>query len=246
MPEIEIIEDFDRAMQKLRFFKAANNYAELVASDSTNFKIAALSEHGFCSLWEIESGSWILGLGEFHPAFIPSLLEHAPSNQIRASLPRTWTDVQLEKGSEWNFFLIQSATAPSQPMKHRVVELSDDDEINVFMDTHSTDSSTRPGDSEILFWHGIRSEEGILLSIGAAVRWKSGANMLVSIATAPSERGKSMAQEVTASLVKRLFDLGAPFVGLGVYAHNTTAIKAYERVGFQLKEEFVSGPLLRS
>jgi len=233
-------------MEKLRTIKGPNNYAELSSGDSSDFTLAAFSTSGFCGLWEIESGPWILGLGEFNTTLIPVLLEHAASDQIRVSVPRSWTEVELEKRSEWNFYLIESSTAPNQPLKHTVVELTSDEEIEAFIEKHDTDPSTRPGDSEIIFWHGIRNQSDELLAIGAAVRWKSGATMVVSIATAPSERGKSMAQEVTASLVKRLFEMGSLLVGLGVWAHNAPAIRAYERVGFQLQEEFVSGPLLRS
>lgn len=245
MPELEIIKTFESTMEKLRAFKGPNSYAEL-AGDPSTFKSALLADAGFCGLWEIESGTWILGLGNFHPSFIPTLIDRASADQVRVTIPRNWTQVRLGKRSEWNFYLIESATSPIQPLKHRVVELNSDEEINAFIDDYAPDSSTKAGDSEIIFWHGIRGEQGELLSIGAAVRWKSGATMVVSIAIAPSERRKSMAQEVTASLVKRLFDSGSPLVGLGVWAQNAPAIRAYENVGFKLQEEFVSGPLLHS
>ena len=241
----EITTNFEYAMEKLRTFKGPNNYAAL-AGDSSNFKLALLTDVGFCGLWEVESDPWILGLGEFQPTFIPTLLRRVTSDQVRVTIPKDWTQVELEKRSEWNFFLIDSAITPNQPLNHLVVELHSDEEINSFIDNYAPESSTKPGDPEILFWQGIRNPQGDLLSIGASVRWKSGPTMVVSIATAPSERGKSMAQEVTASLVKRLFDLGSPVVGLGVWAQNAPAIRAYERVGFQLQEEFVSGPLLRA
>ncbi len=245
MLEPEISESFESAMKKLRAFKGSHSYAEL-AGDPSTFKSAVFADAGFCGIWEIESGQWILGLGDFRPSFIPTLIGRTSSGQVRVTIPRSWTQVELEKRSEWNFYLIESATTPIQPLKHRVVELNSDEEINTFIDDYAPDSSTKAGDSEIIFWHGIRGERGDLLSIGAAVCWKSGAAMVVSIATAPSERGKSMAQEVTSSLVKRLFDSGSPIVGLGVWAQNAPAIRAYENVGFKLQEEFVSGPLLHS
>jgi ribosomal protein S18 acetylase RimI-like enzyme len=245
MQEPEITTNFEYAMERLRTFKGPTNYAAL-AGDPSNFKLAILTDAGFCGLWEIESDPWILGLGEFQPTFIPTLRRRVTSDQVRVTIPRNWTQVELEKRSEWNFFLIDSAITPMQPLKHLVVELHSDKEINSFIDNYAPDSSTRADDPEVLFWEGIRNPQGDLLSIGASVRWKSGPTMVVSIATAPTERGKSMAQEVTASLVKRLFDLGSPIVGLGVWAANAPAIRAYERVGFQLQEEFVSGPLLRA
>lgn len=245
MLEQEIVESFSGAIKKLRTFKGTNSYAEL-AGDPSTFKVALFSDAGFCGLWEIESGPWILGLGNYQPTLIPTLVGCASSKSVRATIPRTWTAVELEKRSEWNFYLIESTTTPKDPLKHAIEELGSDSEINAFIEEYAPDSSTKAGDPEILFWHGIRGQEGELLSIGGAVRWKNGSTMVVSIATAPSARGKSMAQEVTSSLVKRLFDLGEPIVGLGVWAHNAPAIRAYENVGFHLEEEFVSGSLLQA
>ncbi len=243
MPDPKLELDYEKALDHLRPLKGPNNYAAL-AGDPSNFKAALLTEAGFCGLWEVDSEPWILGLGEFHSTFIPTVLRHVTSGQVRVTIPRNWTPVELETRSEWNFFSIDSTITPKQPLKHVVIELNSDEEINSFIDNYAPDSSTRSGDPEVLFWEGIRNPQGELLSIGASVRWKSGPTMVVSIATAPTERGKSMAQDVTASLVKRLFGLGSPVVGLGVWAANAAAIRAYESVGFQLQEELVSGPLL--
>lgn len=245
MKKPEIAQDFDEAIKRLRTIKGPNNYAEL-AGDPTTFRLAMLTDRGFCGLWAMEDGAWLLGLGAFDPLFVPTLLASAATDQVRVTIPRSWDQIELEKRSEWNFFLMDSSVMPGQPAKYTIEEVQSADEINTFIDNFAPDSSTKPGDSEIMFWHGIRDEKGDLASIGAAVRWKSGATMVVSIATAPSHRGKAMAQEVTASLVKRLFEMGSPIVGLGVWAHNTPAVSAYRRVGFELQEEFVSGPLLQA
>lgn len=243
MKELESVDNFEQTLARLRVFKGPYSYAAAVGGNSSNFKMALFADSGFSGLWELEDGPWILGLGDFEPAFIPALIAQASSIQVRVTIPRSWSEVELAKRSEWNFFQIEATDLLYQPLKHKVEELTSSDQINAFIDQYAPDSSTRPGDSELLFWHGIRDDQGELLSIGGAVRWKSGSTMLVSIATAPSARGKSMAQEVTSSLVKRLFDLGSPRVGLGVWGHNTAAIRAYVRVGFQLQEEFASGPL---
>lgn len=243
MNEPERVDDFEQALVKLRAFKGPNSYAAAVGGNTSNFKTALFADSGFTGLWELEDGPWILGLGSFESTFIPTLIAQASSNQVRVTIPRSWSEVELAKRSEWNFFQIEATDLLFQPFMYTVEELRSGEEINSFIKQYAPDSSTRPGDSELLFWHGIRSDQGELLSIGGAVRWQSGSTMLVSIATAPSARGKSMAQEVTASLVKHLFDLGSPRVGLGVWGHNSAAIRVYERVGFQLQEEFVSGPL---
>jgi ribosomal protein S18 acetylase RimI-like enzyme len=241
VPELVITGSFEGAMKGVRKFKGEYNYAALAGEPST-FKMAVLSDDGFCGLWELESGPWILGLGAYEPLFIPTVANHASTLHVRVTMPRAWLEVSLEKRSEWNFFLITST--PKQSNRYVVQELTSSAEINAFIERCAPDSSTRPGDSEILYWHGIQGEDGELLSVGGAVRWKNGTTMLVSIATDPIVRGKSMAQEVTASLVKRLFDSGEIAVGLGVWAQNAPAIRAYEKVGFRLAEEFVSGPLL--
>ena len=241
MPHLVITRNFQDALKGMREFKDEYNYAALTGEPST-FKMAVLSDNGFCGLWELETGPWILGLGTYEPSFIPTVVGHASSLDIRVTIPRTWLKVSLEKRSEWNFLLITST--PIQSNRYVVEELNSVVEINEFIERCAPDSSTRPGDSEILFWHGIRGYAGELLSIGGTVRWRNGTTMVVSIATDPIARGKSMAQEVTASLVKRLFGLGEPAVGLGVWAQNAPAIRAYEKVGFRLAEEFVSGPLL--
>jgi GNAT superfamily N-acetyltransferase len=243
VPEPTTTENFADALKRLRAFKDEHNYVAL-AGEAATFQMAVVTDDGFCGLWEFEASPWVLGLGAYQPFFIPTLIKQASTSEARVTIPRAWTQVALAKRSEWNFFLITSRTAPRAPNRYAVDELTSDIEINSFIDRCAPDSSTRPGEREILFWHGIRGDEGELLAIGGAVRWKSGATMVVSIATDPIARGKLMAQEVTASLVKRLFDLGEAVVGLGVWAHNAPAIRAYEHVGFQLQEEFVSGPLL--
>jgi RimJ/RimL family protein N-acetyltransferase len=240
MHEIVTTKSFEDSLTRIRKFKGEYNYAALAGEPST-FKMAVLSDDGFCGLWELESGPWILGLGAYEPFSIPALLNQASTLEVRVTIPRAWLKVSLEKRSEWNFLLITST--PKLSNRYVVEELKSDAEITKFIERAAPDSSTKPGDSEILFWHGIHGDDGELLSVGGAVRWRNGTTMVVSIATDPIARGKSMAQEVTASLAKRLFDSGEFAVGLGVWAQNTPAIRAYEKVGFQLAEEFVSGPL---
>jgi ribosomal protein S18 acetylase RimI-like enzyme len=242
MPEQIRTRNFAEALSWLREFEGEHNYAVL-AGEPVAFKMAVGTDDGFAGLWEMESGPWILGLGKYQPDFIPTLLANTLNADVRVTIPRTWTTVALEKRSEWNFFLISSPKDLRSPNRYLVEELTSNNEINKFIDACESDPSTRPGNPEILFWHGIRGAEHELLAIGAAVRWKNGATMLVSIATHPLARGKSMAQEVTASLAQRVFKSGSPVVGLGVWAHNAPAIRAYEKVGFILSGEFVSGPL---
>lgn len=114
-----------------------------------------------------------------------------------------------------------------------------DEQIAEFLKEASPTASTQPGGDEVVTWHGLQDEHG-LLAVGAAIRWKSGAAVLASIATAPRARGKGLATQVTASLTRMFFDAGEHRVTLGLFAENAPARRAYEKVGYQLLGEFTS------
>lgn len=239
MQQLREVPDYQSAMALLRRSKGANNYAALAGVEA-DFETAYFTDDGFGSRWRSDDGIWLLGLGRYEPRLFSALI--VGDGQIRATAPRAWMEVGFTERSEWNFYLIETRPKPDSH-GYDVVVLDSDQEIAEFLDMHSPHASTKPGDDEILFWHGIRGERGEILSLGAAVRWRGGAKMLVSIATNPKMRGQGMAQAVTSSLTTMLFEQGAPCVGLGVWAANKPARRAYERTGFQLTEEFVSGPL---
>ncbi len=65
--------------------------------------------------------------------------------------------------------------------------------------------------------------------------------VLGHILTAPDARGQGYATAITAALVTALFAQGIATVALNVLADNTTAIRVYERVGFQTHHRLVAG-----
>ena len=64
--------------------------------------------------------------------------------------------------------------------------------------------------------------------------------MFASIGTHLDHRSKGLAQQLVREMLARVAKLGVAHVGLGVFAGNISAKRAYEKVGFQLVNEFSS------
>jgi len=116
---------------------------------------------------------------------------------------------------------------------------TDETEINDLLKAHARKSSVWPGDSEVIFWGGKRID-GQLVSVGALVQWRTGQVMFASIATHTDFRGKGLAQELVREMLTSVAALGIAHGGLGVFALNASAKRAYEKVGFNLVNEFSS------
>jgi len=116
---------------------------------------------------------------------------------------------------------------------------TDETEINDLLKAHARKSSVWPGDSEVIFWGGKRID-GQLVSVGALVQWRTGQVMFASIATHTDFRGKGLAQELVREMLTSVAAQGISHVGLGVFALNASAKRAYEKVGFNLVNEFSS------
>lgn len=160
--------------------------------------------------------------------------------EVRITLQRKYRHLLSGEISDWDWMGIFDQDQRIQPQTHVLdLGLEHNDEINTFLSQASPTASTPAGDPEILTWHGIRDENG-LIAVGAATRWKSGAAVLVSIATDPRVRGRGLATDVTASLTEMFFQRGEHRVTLGLYAGNQAAAKAYTKVGYRLLEEFSS------
>lgn len=65
--------------------------------------------------------------------------------------------------------------------------------------------------------------------------------VLGNIYTAPEARGQGYATAITAALVASLFEEQFSPVVLNVFEDNSTAIRIYERVGFQTHHQLVTG-----
>ena len=116
---------------------------------------------------------------------------------------------------------------------------TNESEITELLQGHARKSSVWPGNDEVILWGGKRID-GQLVSVGALVKWRTGQVMFASIATHTDFRGKGLAQELVAEMLTSIAAQGISHVGLGVFAENASAKRAYEKVGFNLINEFSS------
>lgn len=73
-----------------------------------------------------------------------------------------------------------------------------------------------------------------------------GIAVLGNILTAPEARGQGYAIAITAALVATLFELHFSLIVLNVFADHSTAIRIYQRLGFQTHHQFLTGKATRS
>lgn len=146
-------------------------------------------------------------------------------------------DVTLfEQRADWDFYSID--TEVFTELESAEIG-SDSDEISAFLNKHAPDSSVWPDDPEILFW-GQKRFAGELVALGALVQWRTGQVMFASIGTHLDHRNKGLAQQLVREMLARVAKDGVTHVGLGVFAGNVSAKCAYEKVGFELVNEFTS------
>ncbi|CAN2205238.1 NAT_SF domain containing protein [Candidatus Nanopelagicaceae bacterium] len=148
----------------------------------------------------------------------------------------------FEHRADWDFYSINTAAFTTLDSADTG---SDSDEIAAFLNAHAPDSSVWPDDPEILFW-GQKRISGELVALGALVQWRTGQVMFASIGTHFHHRNKGLAQQLVREMLARVAKLGVAHVGLGVFAENVSAKRAYENVGFNLVNEFTSYRLLGS
>lgn len=159
-----------------------------------------------------------------------------PCDRISATLN---VKVDLKKyvhRVNWDFYSIDTDSFISGK---RAEICTDESEITDLLKAHARKSSVWPGDDEVIFWGGKRMD-GQLVSVGAFVQWRTGQVMFASIATHTDYRGKGLAQELVREMLTSIAVQGISHVGLGVFAENASAKRAYEKVGFNLINEFSS------
>ena len=118
-------------------------------------------------------------------------------------------------------------------------ESKDDVAIKRLLEEHAPNSSVWPGNEEVIFWGELR-DGAVLAATGTLVRWRTGEVMFASIATHSNFRGKGLAQKLVKQMLASAAHKGISHVGLGVFAGNIAAKRAYEKVGFTLIGEFSS------
>ena len=115
--------------------------------------------------------------------------------------------------------------------------INDSEQIAAFLKRNAPELSVWPGDPEIIFWSAEYLDSN-LASIAAAVRWRSGAVMLASIATQEEFRGRGIAKLLVRKTLASLRDIDVEKVGLGVVSTNAAAEAVYEAIGFKVVREF--------
>ena len=135
----------------------------------------------------------------------------------------------------WRAYSINTAHhRDSEP----ALSLTDNEEINSFLESNFPDSSVKAGNKEIVLWGGLRNDQGELVAVGGLAKWESGELAAVSIGVHNDARGGGLGKKLTAGLTRCAFDLGHEILCLGVQAENAPAISVYEKTGFQLIEKF--------
>lgn len=136
----------------------------------------------------------------------------------------------------WDFYSIDTDSFASG---QQAEICTDELEITELLRSHARKSSVWPGNEEVMLWGGKRVD-GQLVTVGALVKWRTGQVMFASIATHTDYRGLGLAQELVRQMLASIAAQGILHVGLGVFAENASAKRTYEKVGFNLINEFSS------
>ena len=159
-----------------------------------------------------------------------------PSDRLSATINVKVNLTKYIHRVNWDFYSIDTDSFISGKQAEIC---TDEAEITELLKGHARKSSVWPGDKEVIFWGGKRID-GQLVSVGALVQWRTGQVMFASIATHTDFRGKGLAQELVTEMLASIAVQGTSHVGLGVFAENASAKRAYEKVGFNLVNEFSS------
>ncbi|MGK5445682.1 GNAT family N-acetyltransferase [Micromonospora sp. URMC 105] len=151
------------------------------------------------------------------------------------NLPRTSPEtlagwLPVARHDQWDF-LWTSTVPPRQPEEDRVVRLDEADQpaLSALIETSFPTTTSRPGDSGIVAWYGIR--DGDRLVACGADRSRGDVGFLAGLTVAADRRGRGLGAALTIGMTRALaarYD----HVALGVYTHNEGAARLYRRLGF--------------
>lgn len=109
--------------------------------------------------------------------------------------------------------------------------------INTFLKSVNPDAFFHPAMLETGKYFCIRKNSEIISMAGVHLYTKEfGVAVIGNVATSAEHRGRGYAGSVTASLCRDLWG-EIRYVGLNVRSDNVSAIKAYEKIGFQKHSE---------
>jgi len=127
---------------------------------------------------------------------------------------------------------------PCAPADHPLELLTDADEINALLDLAMPDSHTRPGGAQT--WHGFHAE-GRLVAAGGLLRTADGSGHLGGLSVHPAVRRRGWGRQLSLGLTQLAQQGASRTASLGVYAHNTPAIRLYEELGYRTAHTFTWG-----
>jgi GNAT superfamily N-acetyltransferase len=235
----EVTQDWQRLRDHV-----SHPYLDVVPAADFQFAVLGQTKDSCISVFTTDTEKlWILGLGPEIRQLAAGLSLDQPA---RWTVPRSDEELLQSDRSQWDWWAIDRE--PTWPMTSPpIVDLrkENDERIREFLALASPTASTAPGSAEVVTWHGVE-EAGRLVAVGAAIRWKSGAPVLASIATHPESRGRGLAKSITASLTQYFREQGEERITLGMYAANDTARRTYLSVGYRVVQEFSSGTAIYS
>ncbi len=162
----------------------------------------------------------------------------------RATPLSTWTaclvmgatleshQTSLERRGQWDFY-----TRQCTPETEDVAIDLNDDEVGALLAEHAPQSSTWPGDANVVAWYGLRDEHR-LVAVAALTKWQSGHHVVSSVATATDYRGRGLARRLMVGVVGAAHARGVEWLGLGVARSNDVAQRVYRDVGFVERARF--------
>ena len=217
--------------QVLELLSENPKYLEIFSTYAPAHKFieAVVKPEGFSFSVNDEDGSkFTMALGSD-----PVILD---GDEIATSRGLQMDSQKFKTQASWDLYSIDTGSFQSFDP---AIESSNYPEIDDFLKTHARKSSVWPGHEEVLFWGEIREQEQ-LVATGALVQWRTGQVMFASIATHSDYRSKGLAQKLVSQMLSSANTRGISHVGLGVFAGNASAKRAYEKVGFLLVGEFTS------
>ena len=215
---LNLLQDRKHDLETFSTYSPSNRFIEaVVTDDSLSFSVK--DEYG---------SIFAMALGQS-----PEILE---CDRLATSRGVKVDESRFKHQSDWDFYSIDTDRFFAAESADVAI---DGEEIGAFLKEHAANSSVWPGDPEVLFWGEIRTGNK-LVAIGALVQWRTGQVMFASIATHIDHRGKGLAQTLVRQMLARVAKNGVAHVGLGVFAGNVSAKRAYENVGFEIVGEFSS------
>jgi GNAT superfamily N-acetyltransferase len=159
------------------------------------------------------------------------------------NLPRHEPQPGYARNEDWDL-LWATGPVPPQPDGDRVVPLPPDaaPAIDALLDVAFPESGVRPGSPHVLGWYGVWAD-GTLVACAADRSTRAAGvepvGLIGGVAVRPGYRRAGLGAVVTGELTRRLqrtYDM----VALGVGAHNDTAIRVYERLGYAGRHRITS------